>query len=225
MDMKCGWFVGATDDSVAVAIGFVPDFLILRNLTTGEPFCWGKALHDAGIETEFGFIPGESTAGHAAEYSSCLDEAGGISAYDVGGDFVNIPHPRGGKRAVQVNDWEASSTIVHGATDIRTLSNIGRVVRPVGRYGLVFEAIDDGANSSTANTPSNLSGQSAGISFTDSDITWLPWTEEVVRGGGKGFVVGSSVCETAGASFFFVAFRTDVDKYVGDGREGDLSLI
>ena len=226
MDMKCGFFTAANAKAANIIVGFVPDVLEIRNLTAQVPYFWSKAVAEGGGVGLHGTIGTTVSTGTSGTFlSTCPDEDNGISALNTSGDYANVesPIPGRGKKAVEVHNWVADSIIDGTAMASRTAVAIGTLMRPVSRNGFIYECISASGDSKTSATMPTLP-TTPGVSVVDDKVDWICRNEEIVRGGGQGFIFGSG-CNVDSEVIHFTAYRTDKDNYLGDAQEGDLSII
>lgn len=219
MDIKTGYFQ-SDGNAVNIILGFVPDFLLLYEDFKGAAapyvFMWQKAIYDgAHADGMYGFVDAST-----GDWIDCADAANGIVAFDESGNYVMVesPAPGIGKKAVAAVTWTASTVWV-----ARSATVIGSIVRPTVRNGYVYECTTYNAATGTPEPTWPTTPGETVVEGTSANV-WTCRNEEVCRGGGKGFTFGASV-QTDGHYCFFIAFRCDKDRYLGDAAEGDLSII
>lgn len=217
MDIKTGYFQ-SDGLAVNVILGFVPDFLLFyedfKGATAPYVYMWQKAVADLASTGQYGFVDAST-----GDWIACADANNGIIAFDQSGNYVMVesPIPGIGKKATVVQNWAVGITPV-----ARSATVIGTILRPTTKNGYVYECttltgIIAGAEPTWPTTP--------GVTVTDADSNvWTCRNEEVCRGGGKGFTIGATI-QTDAQYCWFIAFRSDKNRYLGDAAEGDLSII
>lgn len=239
MDVKFGYFkTGRSSvDNVTVDIGFVPDVLELfqtdgvSGLSGINKYMWYNCLAVAGTSGQYGLVldgvsAGQSVLGRSTGLSDtmrCIATLNsGISAINEDAGQVLIPSPIAGVGEVPVTAHQLTNSSVigfHRGDD----SRVGHVVRiglPMSQdhTGLVYEAIGADANSNFDNPSNTTWPTEAGKSVLSSGVTVLARDDKQVKGGRKGFQLGSGMLEgsTQQSEWWFKAIRADKVRDLGD---------
>lgn len=216
MDIKSGYFEAAAT-AAQIILGFIPDYLILSQdlaVDTEEiQVIWQKSIADAELTGQYGFHD-HGTGDWVANASA----AAGIKALTLEGVYANIesPIPMKGKVKKAMTQWSASLGVT-----IRTGTVVGDIIMPTIHNGLCYECVVGATTGTTEPTWSTVVGA---LSAIDNDVYYRTRELETIRGQGLGFEVGATISRN-GEICHFTAFRTDKDKYLGDGQDGVLYLI
>jgi len=216
MDIVCGKYISAATEA-QIILGWIPDYFMLNTDVTQNTetmkYIWQKSIADAGLTGQYGFF--DSGTG---DWVACASGSG-ITALTLEGMYANIesPIPGRGKEKRPIVTWSDSL----GVTP-RSATVIGTIIVPTKHNGFCYE-VTVGATTAAAE-PTAWSTVEGELSAIDNDVYYRTRYLETVRGQGYGVTIEAGA-SLDGETNFFIAFRCDKDRYVGDGQDGTLYII
>ncbi len=230
--MKVSGFVVSNGAAINVDIGFIPDYVELYNFdadaTANLGLKWFRCLADDPETAAHGRYGVAIADGGDITYAAAA--ANGIIPYDEGKRLqVLLPDPKTGK-LIKVRLGVTADSIIY-AVDynpltnyntngvIRALTVTGTLIRPTVHNGCVYELKYKTAGAAGAEpTWSTVPGEET--TDTIGNI-WICREENIAKGGGLGFTIGSSLAATADDVIVFKAEKHIRSEDMGDAAIAD----
>jgi len=227
--MKVSGHIISNAAAINVDIGFIPDYVELYNELQGTEtgLKWFRVLKDAGVIAAYGLygIAISNTGG-----VSCAGSANaGIIEYDEGKRLqVLLPDPKTGK-LIKVRLGVTADGIIYAvdynpATNynddgvVRALTVTGTLIRPTVHNGCIYELKSLHSSAVCSDEPdwSKVPGEETPDTLGN---VWICREENIAKGGGLGFTIGSSLAGTADKVIVFKA-----ERHIKMGKMGDAAI-
>jgi len=226
-----GHIISNGTSAINVDIGFIPDYVELYNELQGTEtgLKWFRVLKDAAVAAAYGLYG--ILIGNDGAVSCAGSAANGIIEYDEGKRLqVLLPDPKTGK-LIKVRLGVTADSIIY-AVDynpltnyntngvIRALTVTGTLIRPTVHNGCIYELKSKHSSAACGAEPDWGTVPGEETSDTLGNV-WICREENIAKGGGKGFTIGSSLAGTADKVIVFKAERHDRMGKMGDAAIAD----